>query len=65
MTGGIGEKPIIRHCRNCKWSIKYACCSPECTVKYEFCFNPRLKALFCRYYKQKEVKSETTEKTNI
>lgn len=49
----MSDKPIIRHCKNCKWHIQFAGCDPECTVKYQWCRNPRLKALFCRYYKQK------------
>lgn len=47
------EKPIIRHCKNCEWHIQYAGCRPECTVKYQWCWKPRLKALLCRYFKKK------------
>ncbi len=46
-------KPIIRHCMNCEYHEKYLGCNPNCTVKYQICFHPRLKALFCRYYKAK------------
>ena len=47
------KKPMIRHCRNCEW------CSKEfiiysCIVKYKDCDSPRIQALLCKYYKEKE-----------
>lgn len=50
------DKPIIRHCANCEYSrfIISEFDTPKCTVTYKYCFNPRRKALFCRYYKAKE-----------
>lgn len=57
----MADKPIIRHCRNCQWYIGpyLPGLTGDCDVKYEQCFNPRRKALFCRFYKkkEKEVKS--------
>ena len=49
-------KPIIRHCVNCEHSslIISEFDTPKCNVKYKYCFDPRRKALFCRYYKEKE-----------
>ena len=45
------NKPIIRHCYNCK----YHCSAYDynCDVKYKWIINRRLGALFCRYYKAK------------
>ena len=49
------EKPIIRHCKNCRWGetcYGYI----DCTVKYKTINNSkqRIRALFCRFYKKKE-----------
>lgn len=48
------EKPIIRHCKNCEWCKTYWGCSGiDCKITYKTIFNQRIKALLCRYYKQK------------
>lgn len=46
------SKPIIRHCKNCKYRdpYKYA----YCTVRYRGIGYPRLRALFCRFFKKEE-----------
>lgn len=49
----MSDKPMIRHCYNCKWCIRFAGIE-RCDVKYEYIHEPRMKARFCRYYKQKE-----------
>lgn len=48
----MSEKPIIRHCYNCKWCKRWAGID-ECDVRYDYIHEPRTKALFCRYYKRK------------
>lgn len=49
------NKPIIRHCRNCKWCQKYPLCdSIECNVTYKRIWYQRITAIFCKYYKKKE-----------
>jgi hypothetical protein len=48
------DKPIIRHCLNCKWCDKAPISEGYCTVKYRFFDFGRLKALFCRFYKKKD-----------
>ena len=51
------DKPIIRHCKNCEWCKEYKWLSHiDCTVTYKTVWKTRLKALFCRYYKEKERK---------
>jgi hypothetical protein len=45
------DKPIIRHCENCKWRC-YAY-GYNCEVTYKWIVNKRLSALFCRYFKAK------------
>lgn len=47
------DKPIIRHCRNCKY-YNHAPFQFDCSVRYEDVFCERIRALFCRYYKKKE-----------
>lgn len=51
----MSEKPIIRHCRNCKYFYLHSTGGGECIVKYHYVIEEtqRLKALLCRYYKQK------------
>lgn len=52
----MSEKPIIRHCRNCEYfGHFYSTGSGRCTVKYQYVIEEtqRVKAMFCRYYKQK------------
>ena len=51
----MNDKPIIRHCRNCKW-YRGRLGIEECEVKYQYILDGRKKALFCRYYKQKDIK---------
>lgn len=48
------DKPIIRHCKNCKWCDKAPISEGYCTVKYKFFDCGRLNALFCKYYKEKD-----------
>ena len=53
------DKPIIRHCKNCKWGIKrgYGDLSNiECSVRYRDYYNSeqRIRALLCRHYCKKE-----------
>ena len=53
----MNEKPIIRHCRNCKWCTEYPDSRIiECQVKYKNIWKQeqRREALFCRHYKQKD-----------
>lgn len=52
-------KPLIRHCKNCQWIGGWLGGVSEdiiCKVKYKHINNgqQRYKALFCRYYKEKE-----------
>lgn len=54
------NKPIIRHCYNCKWCERGVIVS-ECSVKYEVIAAPRIEALFCVHYK-KRGKTEWIEK---
>lgn len=49
------SKPIIRHCRNCQWGKENIWGNIDCTVKYTSIYEERLCALFCRFYKKKEV----------
>ena len=49
------QKPIIRHCYNCRWCSKgggWANC--EVTYNGIYYSNKRLKALLCKHYCQKE-----------
>lgn len=48
------NKPMIRHCYNCTHCKRFML-SAECKVRYTSIFNPRIRALTCRFYKQKEV----------
>ena len=48
------NKPMIRHCYNCKYYSSYIL-NYNCTVKYIDISSPRLRAMTCRFYKQKEV----------
>lgn len=55
----MNEKPIIRHCRNCEWAKINFANSVTCEVTYKYFSSngeQRRKALFCRYYKQKDIK---------
>ena len=57
LNATMTDKPIIRHCRNCKYGVRrYSDISDfvvECSVKYKSIVYPRLAALLCRYYKEK------------
>lgn len=51
-------KPMIRHCRNCKWVIysKWAInglTNDWCDVKYKQIHLPRFASRLCRYYTEK------------
>ena len=54
------NKPIIRHCYNCKWYRKPILGTEQCIVRYRYydCQKGRLRALTCRFYKKKEVVNE-------
>ena len=51
-------KPIIRHCRNCQWYSRELCGMYQCSVRYKRVLYERLRAWFCRFYKQKEEQNE-------
>lgn len=55
------EKPMIRHCKNCKWnqvlfgktiSLCY------CKVKFRNVNRPRIMALICSYFSMKEREND-------
>lgn len=51
------DKPIIRHCANCKYSVKKQCWGEThyyCEVRYTKVYYPRARAVFCKYYKEYE-----------
>ena len=51
------SKPIIRHCKNCEWCKQNKHNDNiDCTVTYKYILEDfqRIKAILCRYYKQKE-----------
>ena len=53
----MDDKPIIRHCRNCKYFDHYTFTDGGvCKVKYQYALAEvqRIKAIFCKYYKVKE-----------
>lgn len=52
------NKPMIRHCYNCKWYRKPSLGTEKCAVRYRYYDyqKARLRALTCMFYKQKEVK---------
>lgn len=53
----MSDKPIIRHCRNCKFAnLNKFTDSIVCDVKYKYYLqeSQRVTAIFCKYYKQKE-----------
>jgi hypothetical protein len=54
----MGDKPIIRHCKNCEYCGlgKWGICEPlepYCEIRYIYPELPRLRALLCRFYKPK------------
>lgn len=48
------DKPIIRHCKNCKYGTENYRCDVYCHVKYKTIENERIAALFCRHFKKEE-----------
>ncbi|MBP1546312.1 MAG: hypothetical protein J6A37_06910 [Oscillospiraceae bacterium] len=57
------EKPIIRHCRNCRYNRKrnlssaFEALIPSfCEVRYINVEYPRIRALTCRHYEPKNSK---------
>ena len=64
----MDKKPIIRHCKNCKYSTGYYHVTDilYCSVKYDMKLNgeQRICALLCKYYKQKEGVPSGNERTN-
>lgn len=60
------NKPMIRHCKNCKYAkdkiIPHILDVDEhyieCQVLYKHISYPRLKALCCKYYAQKEDEND-------
>lgn len=58
------SKPIIRHCKNCEWSIKKdlsLTCGIVCKVTYDYIPNDRQRAqaLFCRHFKKRSDDNAT------
>ena len=49
----MNDKPIIRHCRNCKYSYMKFGGYCGCEVRYKNIDCQRIRAWFCRYYKPK------------
>lgn len=49
------SKPMIRHCNNCEYNEKIGNIyeGGGCLVTYKFIYAPRLKARFCKHFKQK------------
>ena len=52
------SKQMIRHCYNCKWIGGSCFGERKCEVRYQWIDSPRLRALTCRFYEQKEVKED-------
>ena len=51
------KKPIIRHCKNCKWvCLDVFTDSVTCSVKYKHILSEeqRTSALLCRYYSEED-----------
>lgn len=51
----VSGKPIIKHCRNCKYSKPcFEVDAIRCDIKYKSIFDDsgRLTAIFCRYFKR-------------
>lgn len=68
----MNDKPIIRHCRNCKYAtlkqhqLRYD--TIYCGVRYEFYAREeqRKAAIFCRHYKRMQPTPEfLTKRVNI
>lgn len=54
------SKPMIRHCRNCKWGeCKQYDTGVYCMVKYKRIAecNQRIEAMMCWHYKKNEPKN--------
>ena len=47
------KKPMIRHCANCEYGKIRFLRDVDCLVRYEIILSPRLRALFCRFYREK------------
>jgi len=57
----MDDKPIIRHCRNCKYFIFHRYVnSGECDVTYKYLLDweQGIKAKFCKYFKVKEEENK-------
>lgn len=56
------KKPIVRHCRNCRWCDKFVPVSNGnvvfCSVKYKPVRWQRVTALLCRYFCKVEEADE-------
>lgn len=64
----MNDKPIIRHCRNCKYAELHTTGEVFCDVKYNLHLEgfQRADAIFCKYYKQKEQTPEfLTKRVNL
>lgn len=50
----MNDKPIIRHCRNCKYATLKPPHAIYCCVRYEYYEREeqRKTAIFCRHYKR-------------
>jgi len=46
------KKPYYRHCNNCVWCFRSATYEVVCEVKHIKRHKGRLRALFCRFFKQ-------------
>ena len=49
----MSDKPMIRHCKNCKWLTSM----DFCAVKYKYKLDEfqRISALLCKYYKERKL----------
>lgn len=50
------DKPIIRHCMNCKYHIFNE--NVYCYVRYKYVKLQRLAACLCKFYKQKDCENK-------
>lgn len=49
----MNDKPMIKHCRNCKWLTEMDYCQVRYTYKLDEC--QRISALLCKYYTEREL----------
>jgi hypothetical protein len=49
----MNDKPMIKHCRNCKWLSEMGYCQVKYTYKFVEC--QRISALLCKYYTEREL----------